>query len=138
MSLDWDVTRLVDKEVHFPPDENGKMNDALHVLIWMTISVGIGEITESNRDTFWVRTNLWQTAIGSGFNRAVPEPYTLVINSDGSASTEVNDEGHARWEPFLLTKDDVYNAVGLKTNASRDPKTTFLNRLWDAANRTML
>ena len=131
MSLDWDVTRMEDRLVKFPSDENGQMNDALHVMIWLTIPVGIGHVTEDNVDEWWVRVNLWQQTIGSGFN-------TVKIGNPGDYPPDTSEDDRTVVTPFLVTKEQAYNAVGLLTNAGPKSKTEFLKDLHAAAHRTML
>lgn len=132
MSLDYDLTRIKDREVNFPPDEQGKMNDALHVLIWNTMAIDIGEITESNVDEVWYRTDMWQRLVGPQFTHWVPaeHPYVLVINSDGSASIDMpNLTDPGEWQPFLLTKEDIVNAIGLKTNVAMSTRHQFIKKV---------
>jgi hypothetical protein len=133
MSLDYDMTRIKDREVHFPPDEQGRMNDILHVLIWNSMAIDIGEITEANVDEVWFRTDVWQRLIGTQFNKWVPapHPYSLVLNEDGSASVNMydDDEPNGEWVPFELTYDDIVHAVGLRTNVPNSTRYQFIRKV---------
>lgn len=62
MSLDWSLVNVKDREVNFPPDEHGYMNDTVHNMIWWSIPVGLNRITEDNADLFWQRVVLWCAA----------------------------------------------------------------------------
>lgn len=62
MALYWDVSGVKDREVNFPPDEHGYMNDTVHNMIWWSIPVGLSRITEQNADLFWQRVVLWCAA----------------------------------------------------------------------------
>ena len=110
MSLDYDLTRIANRAENFPPDEDGKMSDTLHVLIWNTLSIGLGEITERNVDEVWYRTDAWQRLVGSGWN---------MIDSEGNSSE------------FRLTREDIVNAVGLHTNVSPMTRAAFRKRLME-------
>lgn len=117
MSLDWSTERL-DEEArakHFPPDDAGRMSDALHTLIWATIPVGVGEITAKNADDFWHRLDLWQKGIGAQF--------------------QVRNNIRSPWVPLLVTKEQVHAAIGLHTNAASKTKSRFLKDLYDTHAR---
>jgi hypothetical protein len=120
MSLDFDTSRIKDREVHFPADEQGKMNDALHVLIWNSLAIDIGRITEKNVDEVWYRTDMWQRLIGAQFNKWVPVGFGGT-NEDGSEA--------GSWQPFLLTREDIVNAVGLHTNVSNSTRHQFIKKV---------
>ena len=115
MSLDYDLTRLdpVKRAEFFPPDANDLMNDELHVLIWLTIPVGIGDLTEANAEDFWIRADLWQKSIGSGWNRVVGDDLV----------------------PIYVTREQVFAAVGLHTNVSSKTDSVFLKDLYAAKSR---
>lgn len=116
MSLDWTIAELdpAKRAEVFPPDENGLMNDNLHVLIWLTIPTGVCHVTAKNVDEFWLRVNMWQRTIGSGFTRIV--------------------EG-ADPEPFLVENKHVQASIGLRTNAGSLTRAQFLKNLAEAHER---
>jgi len=64
MALTWDLTQVQDRSVNFPPDEDGLMNDTVHLTIWWTIPVGIGHITAANADLFYERVMAWCEVTG--------------------------------------------------------------------------
>lgn len=55
MSLDWDIAKVKDREQLYPPQPNGSMNYITYELIWATMLVDIGEITELNCKKFYNR-----------------------------------------------------------------------------------
>lgn len=106
MSLTWDVSKVADE--HRLVD--GEMSPVTHALIFLTMSVGIGEITEKTAPEFYARTV------------AVERVY-------GSMVTVVKEDGAFADRPITIT--DVLNHVGLKTNARFDvePRASWLKRV---------
>lgn len=118
MSLDYDLTGLKDRDVHFPADEHGLMADALHALIFTTMAVEIGEITEDNWQEFDERMRLWTTAIGPLFYTGNPHWVEGQENP-----------GLKPFLPYVPTSDDVRNAIGLKTNVATEPRAHFMDKV---------
>jgi hypothetical protein len=63
MSLNWDLTRIADHEsVCWVPEYEGStyrtLNDITEHLIWSTITVGMGEITDANWEEFFTRERM--------------------------------------------------------------------------------
>ena len=88
MSLNWDVRKVRDGVVW---DAEGKMKPRANVIIWSTIAIQLGEITEKNVDEFYRRLNLWQYGVSP------------LLTYGG--------------EPYYLTLEDVRDMIGLKVNA---------------------
>lgn len=144
MSLDFDTTKIKDRAVNFPPDENGKMNDTLHVLIWNAMAIDVGSITEANVDEVWWRTDMWQRLIGAGFTKLSTEGdrAELLIALDRLAMPEdaplfddwykvysyVTDK-MPTWEPFLLTREDIVKGIGLHTNVGFSTRNQFIKKV---------
>lgn len=118
MSLNYDLTKMKDREVHFPPEAGNQLNGVVQSLVWVSIPIGINEITEKNVNEFWLRTSIWQTMVGAQFTR----------------SREAND-GSIAADPILITKEDVRHAVGLRTNVSHKTRPQFFKGLWDTLSR---
>ena len=72
-------------------------------LIWLTMSVGIGRITEKNWEKFYTRAYAWQR-----------------INNHGSDN--------------LVTASDVYDHIGLRTNAASLTDSKFAKSLMRAVS----
>lgn len=97
MSLDYDLRNIKDRSVNFPPETDpavirlaGDMNRKVYSVIWSTIAVQIGTITEDNADEFYDRYSYW--------NR-------LMFGPD---------------EELPFTREDVHLLVGLSTNVFPD------------------
>lgn len=121
MSLDYNLTEIKDRATHFPPDSKGLMNDSLHVLIFATMTVGIGYIEDEAVATeFYHRYTAWTNLNGPLFNRANP----AWIEGQKNPGVEP-------WIPFRLTEDECKHAVGLCTNASEFGRDAFNSRLMD-------
>lgn len=129
MSLDWDTTAITDPEVNFPPDEQGRMNDDLHVLIWLTIPTGMHSITDKNVEEFWRRVDIWQNVIGSGFT-------TVKTGDPGDFPPGTSEADRTTVTPYKVRKRSALNAVGLRTNANPKTRAAFLKDLFAAHERT--
>lgn len=123
MSLDYNTAKIADRKVHFPPDEQGKMNDTLHALIWNMLAIDMTEITEDNIDEVWYRTDMWQRLIGAQFQQW--EWRDEAIRLDGREMKEGNGE----WKPLLFTRDDIVHAVGLHTNVGLSTRHQFIKKV---------
>jgi hypothetical protein len=107
MSLDWSIENIPDyKEVCWI---DGKMNPVTSALVFATMGVGLGSITERNAEEFGWRLALWQRL----FNPLLVEV--------------VDDEFVAK----DLTIDDVRAHVGLHTNVSDETRPRWLKRMTD-------
>lgn len=92
MSLKWDVEDVEDYENLFTEGRYGReLKSISNTLVWMTMAIDIGEITENNFEEVWARL--------------------LVVFHLGFYSLN-EDEGTSR--PF--TKDEVKRHIGLWTN----------------------
>lgn len=113
MSLDWDITRIKDYEtlcwVPAPGplnrsqgvvtnDQSQMLNPVTHALIFATMSVGWGEITEQNYQDWYLRYRMWELCVG-GFN-------------DG----------------ITISLRDVHKHVGLRTNVFPKVTDTVFNK----------
>lgn len=76
-------------------------------VIFATMAVGINHITAATVDKFAERVAAWESAHG-----------TMLTSTDG---------------PRPLTRDDVYDHIGLHTNASRFTDREFTKKLRSAA-----
>lgn len=94
MSLNWNAEKIEGRE-NFTDDEFGVMDG----LIWLTMAVGIHEITEKNYKEFHARLDIIQRLHG---------PY---MNQGG--------------KDYLITEEDVKRCIGLRTNASTLTRNQF-------------
>jgi hypothetical protein len=141
MSLDFDTSKIKDRKVKFPPDEHGKMNDTLHVLIWNALAIDIGDITEENVDEVWWRTDMWQRLIGAQFQTEDANRAELLLSLDRLAMPEdapLFDDWYKVWKsvddtnawvPFLLTREDIVKGIGLHTNVGLSTRHQFIKKV---------
>jgi len=102
MSLNWSVKKVKDHAlICFENVYRGEH------LIWMTIPVGIPEITRANHTEFYRRAHEWEVKNGAQVH----------------AMTE-----HG-FEDVYITPQDVERHIGLGTNASRMTVKQFETRL---------
>lgn len=88
--------------------EISELNVVTQTLVFMTIAVGIGRITEETAGEFFARAALIERLDG---------PF---MHQDG--------------KPRLITEDDVIDHIGLRTNVSMETRTKWTNRV---VKRTM-
>lgn len=93
MSLDWNLTGIKDyNEVCWITDDKGekRLDGVTQTIIWATMAVGIGTITEANAPEFFARISIIEDMDGA-----------WMIGPDG---------------PVRFTYEDVVRHIGLKTN----------------------
>lgn len=104
MSLNWSIEDVKDWEeikiCHNPEGSNDDLTREQLVesiitqaIVFRTMAVGIGHITEENADEFYVRSKMWERLNGSTVRLA--------------------------GEDYSITLKDILRRVGLRTNASR-------------------
>lgn len=102
MSLNYDLSKVKDsKDLHIVAgtDDNGtyyKLSPATEAIVFATMVIGWGEITEANAPDFWVRLDMYQKVAGG-----------LLANDK---------------DTIWLTPEDVTRHIGLSTNVF--PKTS--------------
>ena len=110
MALNWDISSVKDfEEVTVCHDAYGDNEDLTREqvensyktegLIWLTIGIGMNQITEANAEEFHTRVRMWEDAHG-GYLRLGGESYNY-------------------------TREDIERRIGLGTNASTMTKTQF-------------
>jgi hypothetical protein len=115
MSLNFNLEdvkkRLGDErweEVTTHPEDLGKEKKRWHpvtdTLIWKTMSIDLGEITEANLDEWWFRVRLLQLLDGG-------------------------PELHGGIGSFYLTRQDIDDHIGLSTNVSDKSRAEWLKRV---------
>ena len=118
MALHYDYSKIKESTKTWEPDENwdgdgeplGQMTEVLHTLIWTTMSIGMGEITEENWKAFYTRMKL----IGS--DRSL-----LRRDKDGNYTVPISSQ-------------EVKDHIGLMTNADTLTKLQFLKRAYRVVN----
>lgn len=121
MSLDWDLSGIKNyKELCWGPatDEEGYklLNGVTDGLIWKTMSVGMGRITEKNYEEFFMRLCMIDVATEGG---------------EGPLNTWVTDEdGKKTRGKRHYTLKEVYDHIGLSTNVSSMTRNQFKAKIW--------
>jgi len=83
-------------------------------LIWLTMSVGLNQITEENIDEWEKRLAL---------------AYHIEWVSKMVVFAGYEDGGNIKWEPRLITRADLVNHIGLETNASYESPSRWRKRV---------
>lgn len=112
MSLDWNLSKIENyKEVCFSTNENGEdiLNPRTEALIWLTMAVDIGKITEENAIEFYARVSLWENM------------FTPMLSSF---------EDHKKVY-HKITPEDVKKHIGLSTNVSKISDAAWRKRMFD-------
>jgi hypothetical protein len=99
MSLNWDITNCNNYKELQSDTEWGITN----TLIWATMSVDMGDITESNYVEFYSRIKALEAVFGA-----------LANSSDGS---------------YFITIEDVKKRIGLSTNVSDKTTNQFFKKI---------
>jgi hypothetical protein len=128
MSLDWNVTRVKDQNVCWA--SNDEMTDKCNALIWMTMAVGIPEITEKNYKEFAFRLATIQRLFG-----VMRLPPGVVMSESEikqyiGLSTNANQRTLAQfWKANIRTHDEKTRAaMRAAEGAFLGPKTMFNSR----------
>jgi hypothetical protein len=95
MSLDYDLTRVENRHENFPRREDGGMNNVTETLIFATMTVGMGEITEETAPEFYARLSMYEHLF---------RPFLMKVDDDGTIV------------PRFITLDEVKGHIGLRTN----------------------
>jgi hypothetical protein len=107
MALNWDITNCNNYEA-LQVEEYGEWS-ITNALIWLTIGVDMGQITETNIGEFYARTKVWELITGA------------IINKENETTKE--------WEPYFLTFSDIHKRIGLLTNVSNESITKWFKRI---------
>jgi hypothetical protein len=133
VSLNWDVSNIQNHDevcFFYAPDDDPNhgvskgdrlLNPVTNSLIWATIAVGIGDLSEVNAAEFFARLRLIERLDGPFLIRAVdPE-------------TGRRPEGPGAF----ITTDEVRAHIGLTTNVSFESRTRWLNRVKHDLDRSV-
>ena len=102
MALNWNVENIKNyKKVCWNKEE---LNPITNTLIWGCMNVDIGEITDKNWKDFYLRIHLSELWGGS-----------FLTNENGA---------------YYITKQDVFNHIGLSTNVGFKSRSKWLNKFF--------
>jgi hypothetical protein len=107
MSLDWSIENCEDKTIS--EDAEWPITESV---IFATMAVGMGKITEDNAVEFANRVALVQQINGAYLNKSA--------------------KGTNLTSPYYVTLEDVKKRIGLRTNVSNESHTAFVKRFTDA------
>ena len=115
MALSFDLSKVKDLEKKYPftstTNSEGKkvtdFNDVTNAIIFGTVFVGMGEITEKTAEEFYIRFRMQEIMYSNGF-----------ILKPGS-----REKNKARYR--RIKYQEVKDHIGLKTNVAFVPKRSF-------------
>lgn len=124
MSLNWDLSKInggdfkAVTQIESPyddPNEGIKKGDMIRnpvttAIIWATMAVGLGEITEKNFEEFYRRLHLWEHSVQSFLSWGQDKDYAN----------------------RYITYDEVKAHIGLRTNVSKESDSVFFKKLMGA------
>ena len=121
MSLDWKIDKIKNyKELCWRPDpyKEGyfQLNGITDGLIWNTMHIGMSRITEKNYEEFFMRLLMKDVAIYGGQG---PVEYW-----------ETDEDGKETLAHRSYTLKEVYDHIGLSTNASSMTRNELKAKLW--------
>jgi len=99
MALNWNISKCKDVE----EIKSGQEWGTTHALIWATMTVGLGEISENNLNEFLFRLKVIEKTFGP-----------LLIKGPG--------------ETLCFTPEMVRKRIGLSTNVSNETRSAWLKR----------
>lgn len=111
MALHWNLEKCENLEEIKSEKEWGTTNN----LIWMTMAVGLGEISEQNWKEFLFRIRVLERIDGA----------FLYINHP---TTDPPESGKIRREALYYTVEMVKKRIGLYTNVSNETRATWIKR----------
>lgn len=118
MSLDWNLKKIRDYKKLYRKIGEGErgyssteptfiLKSENERIIWLTMLIGMREITEKNWEQFYNRVNFFEK------------------NTDSHLWKKLNN----KLVPMYITKDQVQKMIGLSTNASTLTKNQFIKRV---------
>ena len=124
MSLNWTIEQVRNwQEVR----KNVVLNNAVDSMIWLTMAIGINEITDENREEVYLRIKLMEGAKGLSYSysndqrRKYPD-----IAKHVKTATRMDGQFSA------FSQEVINRLVGLKTNASIMSREKFLRSILPA------
>jgi hypothetical protein len=110
MSLNWDMQKVADLESLHDEATNPWGWPISKAIIFGTMSIGVGEISEKTLPEVVARFEFYQDVVGA-----------LLLNEHG--------------QPRRVTAADLKRRVGLRTNVSKEPEGKWVKRLADSKFR---
>jgi hypothetical protein len=115
MSLNWNIKSVKDCKTtcYIGNEDDRTLNPTTETLIWATMIVGIGDLSQKNAEEFWFRLAIYEKLHG-GLRR--------------------------KWEglnvePVFFTAKDVQDHVGLHTNAGFQTRHAWMKHTLETVHR---
>ena len=99
MSLNWNIRSVREYEELV---DGGRESAITEMLVWATMAIGLGDITEKNADEFYARVKLAEKLTGTF--------------------------GWVEGKNYSLQPEDVQRRIGLSTNVTDEARSTWLKR----------
>lgn len=107
MSLDFNLSKIKDWKTTCYFDhgtDESRLKGVTETLIWAALFIGIGEITETNAEEFFIRVRIYEKVTGA-------------LRRKGD-------------EPVFVSYQDVLDHIGLTTNVfPKESRTKFMQKL---------
>lgn len=122
MALHWDIRDIknIDKK-----RKNLAFDNAIDPMIYMTMAIGINEITEENAEEVYIRISMLEVAKGFFYcydKDQLPKYPDLAKHSEKALT--IGDKVSS------FSQEIISQMVGLHTNASRLSRAEFARTLW--------
>lgn len=121
MSLNWTIEQVRNwQEVR----KNVVLNNAVDSMIWLTMAIGINEITDENREEVYLRIKLMEGAKGLSYSYSKDQ---LKKYPDIAKHVKTATRMDGQFSAF--SQEVINRLVGLKTNASIMSREKFLRSI---------
>jgi len=113
MSLDYDTKNIIGYKDLWVPSTEGrvKLNQLTEMLIFSTMTIGMGSITEDNWKEFYSRCVILETGC---YKNQIPV-----------------DTLEPVWKWEIVSPEDIYRHIGLVTNAPKMTKAQFAKHAYE-------
>ena len=124
MSLNWTIEQVRNwQEVR----KNVVLNNAVDSMIWMTMAIGINEITDENREEVYLRIKLMEGAKGLSYSYSKDQ-----LRKYPDIAKHVKTATRMDGQFSAFSQEVINRLVGLKTNASIMSREKFLRSILPA------
>ena len=125
MALSFDLSKVKDLEKKYPftstTNSEGKkvtdFNDVTNAIIFGTIFVGMGEITEKTAEEFYIRFRMQELMLHSSQHLASRYKEGFILKPGSRKNNKARYRG--------IKYQEVKDHIGLKTNVTFVPKRSF-------------
>ena len=122
MSLNWDISAVRNLE---KKKKDLVIGNAIDPMIWLTMAIGINEITNANRREVYLRIKLYEAAGGMSYSYS-EDQLTKYPELKKHAKNTWAESGQIS----SFSQEVVDALVGLRTNASTKTRAEFAKMLW--------